>query len=571
MSITGNNEGAKRPLLAMAVIVLYRMAPERSPALCSLIEARKMLSPEAGRVSVLVWDNSPSACRGREFPEDVIYVHDGQNRGLAAAYNQALSMARQNGSRWLITLDQDSTLPADYLLRMADAERICANRADVGAIVPQIASGRKRLSPNYFLFGAIPRWFPSGFCGIPEQKVFAFNSGAMVRTDVLEQIGGYDPRFPLDLSDAVMFHRLHEHGKRIYIEGGIQLQHEFSMLDMNGRMHGERYRNALLAESAFWDLHRSGLAGCERTCRLCLRAVRQRIRSDRADLRQVTREFLALRLFRSRKTRLERWKKSVANVGQQDSAAGEARPRVSVCIAAYNGSRFIEAQLRSILLQLEANDEIVIIDDGSMDDTVSRIRSIDDPRVKLFVHERNKGVTATFEDALRSATGRILFLCDDDDVWAPTKVEQVLGELSANPDVQVVTTRVALIDENGTMLPDSRINRFGRFVSGFWRNVLVNHYQGSAMAIRASLLGSVLPFPRQKKFEHDVWIGTRNDAAGGKTAFIDKPLLFYRRHSGNASQRHPSLQLVRVRVQLVMAHLSRPLLSASPFVRPRPD
>ena len=238
-------------------------------------------------------------------------------------------------------------------------------------------------------------------------------------------------------------------------------------------------------------------------------------------------------------------------------------------MAAYNGARFIEAQLHSILSQIGAEDEIVIVDDGSVDDTVHRIESVEDPRIRLLTHERNEGVAATFEDALRDATGDVLFLCDDDDVWAPTKVEQVVREFSAHPDAQIVTTRTALIDERGEPLPDSRINRFGKFVPGFWRNVVMNHYQGSAMAIRASLLGQVLPFPRHKSFLHDVWIGTRNDAARGKTIFINEPLLFYRRHDGNASGRHPLLRQARMRIELLLAHLARTFQFTSPFERSR--
>jgi GT2 family glycosyltransferase len=550
-------------LQATAVIVLYQMDPESSPAFCSLIEARSALSTALGRVSIILWDNSRSPCGVAVFPDDVTYIHDPRNPGLATAYNKSLDLASQNESQWLITLDQDSAVPREYLLRMATAARECSNRAGVGAIVPEIALGSKQLSPNYFLFGGFPRWFPSGFRGIPEQQVFAFNSGAMVRIDALRQIGGYDPRFPLDHSDAALFHRLHQHGKRIYIEGSIQLRHEFSMADMNRRMHGDRYRSALLAESAFWDLHMNWLAGCERTARLSLRMVRHWMRKDRADLRRVTREFLTLRLFRSRKTRLERWNDSFAEQNHSPSPIPVSRPKVSVCMTAYNGARFIEAQLHSVLSQIAENDEIVVVDDGSIDDTVARIARVHDPRIRLLAHEQNEGVAAGFEDALRHATGDILFLCDHDDIWAPTKAEEVLREFSAHPEAQIVITRAALIDEHGAPLPDSRINRYGKFVPGFWRNVAMNHYQGSAMAIRASLLGRVLPFPRHKRFQHDVWMGTRNDAAGGKTVFIDKPLLYYRRHDGNLSRRHRSIRLVLVRIELLLAHLSRLLVSGS--------
>jgi glycosyltransferase involved in cell wall biosynthesis len=239
-----------------------------------------------------------------------------------------------------------------------------------------------------------------------------------------------------------------------------------------------------------------------------------------------------------------------------ESGTGKAiQPRISACMAAYNGEAYVEAQLRSILLQLKATDEVVIVDDVSKDDTIARITEFGDPRIRLLRHQKNRGVVATFEDALRSATGDILFLSDDDDLWAPTKAHRFAELFKQRPDVEIVTSRVRMIDENGQPLPDSRINREGRFLPGFWRNLYKNHYQGSAMAIRASLLGRVLPFPARRSFLHDAWIGTRNDLLGGKAAFIDEDLLFYRRHLNNASRTKSLLRQIQTRIELLMAHI----------------
>jgi len=554
------------PLRGTAVVVLYGMIPAESPAYKSLIVAREELRAFDERISIILWDNSRSRPSSLALAEDVAYYHDPRNLGLAFAYNQALEIALRQESHWFITLDQDTSVPRDYLLRMASAAHLCACHPEIGAIVPQIADGTKRLSPHHLLLGAIPQWYEKRYCGVPREDVFAFNSGAMIRVKALQQIGGYDTRFPLEYSDTAMFLGLREHGKRVYINGDIQLCHEFSLIEMNRLLSAERYRRTLLAESALWDMHMSWLAGCERTARLVLRMVRHWMRNDRADLRRVTLEFLWFRLFRSKKTRQRRWNDSLVERTRSAPHPGRqtaARLRVSVCMAAYNGAEFIEAQIQSILPQLAEDDEIVIVDDASIDDTIACAASIPDRRIKLFSHERNEGVAATFEDALRRASGQILFLCDDDDLWAPTKVERVLAEFTKDPEVQIVSTRAALIDDHGARLADSRVNRHGRFAAGFWRNVLINHYQGSTMALRASLLGRVLPLPRRKSFLHDVWIGTRNDVAGGKTAYIDEPLLYYRRHEHNASQTHGLAQQIRIRAELLLAHLLRPMQSVS--------
>ena len=542
-------------LNVMAVIVLYRIAPEESPAFRSVLAARQAFRPEQGGVRVLLWDNSPGAEERCDLPDGVSYFADRSNSGLATAYNRALEWAELHGADWLLTLDQDTSVPADFFTRLAAAATASSTYAGVGAIVPQIAAEGKQLSPNWFQFGAVPRWYRSGYVGVPREAVFAFNSGAMLRVDALRQIGGYDPRFWLDDSDAMIFSKLHQHGKRVYVAGDIQLDHEFSMKDMQRRMSAARYQNALFAETAFWDLRMNRMAGWERTLRLMVRLAKHWMRGDSAELRRITWRALVRRLFTSKRRRIEEWMRATETRVQGMPGRSMHQARISVCMAAYNGGPFVEAQLESILSQLKPNDEVVVVDDGSKDDTVQRIEQLGDLRMRLLRHQRNAGVVATFEDALRSATGEILFLSDDDDLWAPSKVSRFMEVFANRSDVEIVSSRVRMMDENGRPLPDSRINREGRFARGFWRNLYMNHYQGSAMAIRTSMLGRVLPFPVGRSFLHDAWIGTRNELLGGKTFFIDEDLLFYRRHSNNASQTKSLLRKLETRVDLLLAHL----------------
>jgi glycosyltransferase involved in cell wall biosynthesis len=553
-------ESATR-LKVMAVIVLYRITPSDSPAFRSVMAARQGFRTGAGEVRVLLWDNSPAPGAGEHLPEEVDYFPDESNSGLATAYNRALEWAELHGSEWLLTLDQDTAVPADFFVKMHVAARASTSYAGIGAIVPQIAAGGKQLSPNWFQFGAIPRWYQTGYVGVPSEPVFAFNSGAVLSVAALKQVGGYDPRFWLDNSDAMIFSKLHEHGKRVYVAGDIQVEHEFSMKDMQRRMSPERYRNALLAETAFWDLRMNRAAGWERTLRLMVRLLKHLARGDSEELRRITWQALMRRLFTSRQRRIEEWMRMTDERVQNVQSQGQKALKISACMAAYNGGVFADGQLRSILSQLGPNDELVIVDDGSTDDTVSRIEQAGDQRIRLFRHVRNEGVVATFEDALRLATGQIVFLCDDDDLWAPTKVQRFMDVFDNRLDVEIVTSRVSMIDENDRPLPNSRINRGGRFLPGFWRNLFMNHYQGSAMAIRASLLGRVLPFPARRSFLHDGWIGTRNDLLCGKAVFIDEDLLFYRRHLNNASRTKSLFRQIETRIDLLLAHLGYALFS----------
>ena len=88
------------------------------------------------------------------------------------------------------------------------------------------------------------------------------------------------------------------------------------------------------------------------------------------------------------------------------------KPSVSVCMATYNGSDYIREQLDSILPQLNDDDEIVISDDHSSDDTIERIKALGDPRIKIFYNTGEQGFTSNFENALKHATKPIIFLSD---------------------------------------------------------------------------------------------------------------------------------------------------------------
>ena len=85
---------------------------------------------------------------------------------------------------------------------------------------------------------------------------------------------------------------------------------------------------------------------------------------------------------------------------------------ISVCLATYNGQRFIERQLKSILTQLGADDEVVVADDGSTDETLSVIREINDPRIRIIDGAHRHSPIWNFEKSLAAAKGDYIFLSD---------------------------------------------------------------------------------------------------------------------------------------------------------------
>jgi glycosyltransferase involved in cell wall biosynthesis len=214
--------------------------------------------------------------------------------------------------------------------------------------------------------------------------------------------------------------------------------------------------------------------------------------------------------------------------------------RTSVCMAAYNGARYIYEQINSILPQLDQEAEIIVIDDSSTDETVRIVEGIDDGRIRLIRHERNLGVVKTFERAIRESRGEIIFLADQDDVWHADKVAIMQGVFSSDPRVTLVLCNGELIDSIGRSL-SRELFRESLFLPGLLPNLIKNRYQGSAMAFRRDVLEAVLPFPDGIPM-HDSWIGLVNSMIG-RAIYVPEKLLFYRRHEGNVTgQRHGSLR-----------------------------
>ena len=228
-------------------------------------------------------------------------------------------------------------------------------------------------------------------------------------------------------------------------------------------------------------------------------------------------------------------------------------------MAAYNGQRFLRDQLESILPQLSAGDEMIFVDDRSTDGTLAVLKQFcsrcadtqGSPTTVLIEHSENRGVISTFEEALRAATGDILFLADDDDRWAPDKVSRVLAAFAEDDHLQLVSTGLEMIDEAGQPIPSSDFLRHRRFSVGIAANLLHNQFQGSTLALRSSALQYVLPFPTGKLFLHDAWIGLRVLLHGGKVRHLEQPLLLYRRHGANVSRRLSLGKQLNLRLQLV--------------------
>ena len=124
---------------------------------------------------------------------------------------------------------------------------------------------------------------------------------------------------------------------------------------------------------------------------------------------------------------------------------------ISVCIATYNGEKYIKEQLDSILVQLGEDDEVIIGDDGSTDLTLDIIKSYNDPRIKIYKNSF-KNLILNFESTLEKAKGDYIFLSDQDDVWLPNKVKDSLKDLFK---YDVVISNCKVVNKNLDVIHES--------------------------------------------------------------------------------------------------------------------
>jgi glycosyltransferase involved in cell wall biosynthesis len=218
---------------------------------------------------------------------------------------------------------------------------------------------------------------------------------------------------------------------------------------------------------------------------------------------------------------------------------------VSVCMATYNGARYVQEQVASILPQLGPSDELVIVDDCSRDETVSMLRALDDPRVRIHCNERNRGVVASFERALRLARNDVLMMADQDDVWLPGRVQALVGALQTSGAV-VASSNTSFMDAAGAPIefefPRLRAEdstRYGRNIARIFSGSAP--YWGCAMALRRPVLDLVLPMPDWVE-SHDLWIATGSNLIRSNV-HVERDTLRRRVHGSNASIGSRSLRL----------------------------
>lgn len=204
--------------------------------------------------------------------------------------------------------------------------------------------------------------------------------------------------------------------------------------------------------------------------------------------------------------------------------------KISVVLAAYKGEKYIGQQIESILSQLKDEDELIISDDFPEGKTKAVIDSFTDERI-IYTQGPKKGVNANFANAMAMASGDVIFLCDQDDVWMPTKVSRVMAAIESGSDL--VLHDACVTDGSLETLEPSFFAVHGSNAS-FFRNIVRNSFVGCCMAFTKDVMTASLPIPAKAPM-HDWWIALNAMKKGFNVTLLNEPLIKWRRHGDNVT------------------------------------
>ena len=207
---------------------------------------------------------------------------------------------------------------------------------------------------------------------------------------------------------------------------------------------------------------------------------------------------------------------------------------VSVIIPVYNASRFIRQTIESVLSQTYKNLELIIVDDGSTDDSPEIIKSFKDSRI-VFIRQKNKGVSAARNTAVAASSGKFIALLDHDDIWFPEKLEKQIPLFEKNPETGLVYSDIGYIDADGKQV-SWMLKQFEPHRGYVLKELFLNDFIPCLTAVfRRDVLKKTGLFNEKYRFaeEYDLFLRI---ARYYQVDFVDEVLACYRVHETNLSR-----------------------------------
>jgi len=225
----------------------------------------------------------------------------------------------------------------------------------------------------------------------------------------------------------------------------------------------------------------------------------------------------------------------------------DTRPAVSVCMAVHNGERFLKAQLDSIMCQLKSGDEVVVVDDGSSDNSASIVRSAEAARRDVqWVYLRSEqpnGPAAAFRSAIANATREYVVVSDQDDLWPPGRISTLVSALDGH---DLVFGSLRTFGKPGPVGLHNRKESLRGFTGALQLALKTGRrfQYGSACAFRREIANLDLPVGET----YEVWLAVQASLRAG-VGFLPDVVTFRRLHDSNLTFKRSRMAAVRGRLR----------------------
>jgi glycosyltransferase involved in cell wall biosynthesis len=231
-----------------------------------------------------------------------------------------------------------------------------------------------------------------------------------------------------------------------------------------------------------------------------------------------------------------------------------SNPRVSILLPTYNRASYLPETIASALAQTFQDFELVIVDDGSTDNTAELVQAIDDPRIK-YIRQENCGVSGALNTALRAARGEFVAMLGSDDVWLPQQLRVLVPILDSGPKLGLVSARARAMNEKGELLHPI-LGTSLKFPGDALSSML---YSDSICAvaclIRRSFIERVGGFDEGlvANEDWDLWIRM---AETSQFAYHDEILAYYRMHDASLTGKRSAYyqRIIAERVRLIESY-----------------
>lgn len=219
-------------------------------------------------------------------------------------------------------------------------------------------------------------------------------------------------------------------------------------------------------------------------------------------------------------------------------------PSISVAMATYNGEKYLEEQIESILSQTLKPAEIIICDDQSTDGTKAILEKYQRKGyVRFFVNDQQLGFVGNFKRAVSLTNpNHYVALSDQDDIWLPPKIEaayDIMTNIEAKGQPAMVYSDLVLVDQDKNLLNSSFRNELGQDTYRHCLETLLfgGFVNGCTMLMNPLMRSYFATIPNENRINHDTWIALIAYTFGN-SGIVETPHILYRRHINNASNVH---------------------------------